>query len=117
MPTCRRCRAGRGLRRRAASRRAGPGPAAEPSPSRAGRSATGAVTTVVLVLDGDTDAPLDIEHDAAVGVEELVRYLRPTAEVGDREQTAGLREVAFRSHVLVDRPVAVLQEDPLGLLG
>src|SRR5215212_6787138 len=116
MPTWRRCRAGRGLRRRPASRGAGPGPAAEPSRSRAGWPAAGAVATVVLVLDGDTDAPLDIEHDAAVGVEELVSRLRPAAEVVDGEQAARLREVAFRGDVLVERPVAVLEEDTLRVL-
>src|SRR5438270_11282690 len=64
----------------------------------------------------DPQALLDLRHDALVRVEELIRNLRPAAELRDLEQSAR-RRVAGLVHEARDHgPVAVVGIDPLRLL-
>src|SRR4051812_36070079 len=102
-----------GRRGRSPVPRAGAGATAWSPRAVTGRPAVSGEATASLIIGRDTQAPLDIEHHAAVGVEDLVRRVRPAAEVRDGEQAARLREVTRGGHILVDRPVAVVEEDLL----
>src|SRR5688572_19735900 len=97
---------------------ASPAPRAVPRlrlKSPPGRPVVGRPSAAALLANGDADGLLDVGHDAAGGVEELLRHLGPAAEVLDREQPLGGREWLVELHV-GDRAVAVLGEDLLGLL-
>src|SRR5215211_5248555 len=71
------------------------------------------VTT--LVANRDADLLLDVGHDPGLLVEELLGHLRPATQVGDGEQPGRRGEVGGRGDLLVDRPVALLDEDLLSL--
>src|SRR5215218_8834131 len=71
------------------------------------------VTT--LVANRDADLLLDVGHDPGFLVEELLGHLRPATQVGDGEQPRRLAEVGGRGDLLVDRPIALLDEDLLRL--
>src|SRR5262245_3382855 len=60
------------------------------------------------------DGLLDLGHDAAARLEELLIHLRPTAEVSDGEPTGRGREARAR-YTLDDGSVAVRGEDLLSL--
>src|SRR5215213_11907227 len=68
-----------------------------------------------LAANRDADLLLDVGHDPGSLVEELLVHLTPATQIGDGEQPGRLGEVGGRGHLLVDRPVALLDEDLLSL--
>src|SRR5829696_6460250 len=68
-----------------------------------------------LAANRDADLLLDVGHDPGLLVEELLGHLRPATQVGDGEQPRRRGEVGGRGDLLVDRPVALLDEDLLRL--
>src|ERR1700745_1341633 len=87
-----------------------PGVAEERARRRAARA--GAAGVRASLGSGDPRGRFDLRHGALVRVEELVVDLRPAAEVVDREQALGRRELrlVLREHGLVDRAVAPVGE-------
>src|SRR4051794_24855802 len=63
----------------------------------------------------DAKVLLDAGHDALVLVEELVGPRAPPAELLDREELLGRRELVRPRRALHHRPVALRREDPLRL--
>src|SRR5215207_11009921 len=68
-----------------------------------------------LAANRDADLLLDVGHDPGLLVEELLVHVAPAAQVGDGEQPGRRGEVGGRGDLLVDRPVALLDEDLLRL--
>src|SRR5215217_1626620 len=68
-----------------------------------------------LAANRDADLLLDVGHDPGLLVEELLGHLRPATQVGDGEQPRRRGEVGGRRDLLVDRPIALLDEDLLRL--
>src|SRR5215203_7187997 len=68
-----------------------------------------------LVANRDADLLLDVGHDPSLLVEELLGHLRPATQLLDGEQPRRLGEVGGRRDLLVDRPIALLDEDLLRL--
>src|SRR5829696_6850265 len=68
-----------------------------------------------LVANRDADLLLDVGHDPGLLVEELLGHLRPATQLLDGEQPRRLGEVGGRRDLLVDRPIALLDEDLLRL--
>src|SRR5215217_4907397 len=79
-----------------------------PTPSRSG--------LVALAANRDPDLLLDVGHDPGLLVEELLVHVAPAAQVGDGEQPRRRGEVSGRGDLLVDRAVALVDEDLLGLV-
>src|SRR5215217_8957716 len=71
---------------------------------------------VALAANRHPDRALDAGHDAGLLVEELLVHIGPTAQVLDREQALGLREVGPGGGRGADRPVAALGVQLLDLL-
>src|SRR5829696_3027134 len=57
-----------------------------PAVSTRDRGATGETGARISLVNRDPDAALDVDHDAAVGVEELRHHVRPAPEIRDGEQ-------------------------------
>src|SRR5215212_4150959 len=68
-----------------------------------------------LVANRDADLLLDVGHDPGLLVEEPLGHLRPATQLLDGEQPRRLGEVGGRRDLLVDRPIALLDEDLLSL--
>src|SRR5215204_6264529 len=68
-----------------------------------------------LAANRDADLLLDVGHDPGLLVEELLGHLRPATQLLDGEQPRRLGEVGGRRDLLVDRPIALLDEDLLRL--
>src|SRR5215207_1293589 len=68
-----------------------------------------------LVANRDADLLLDVGHDPGLLVEELLGHLRPATQLLDGEQPRRRGEVGGRGDLLVDRPIALLDEDLLRL--
>src|SRR5215208_8299062 len=68
-----------------------------------------------LAANRDADLVLDVGHDPGLFVEELLVHFRPATQVGDGEQPGRRGELGGRRDLLVDRPVALLDKDLLGL--
>src|SRR3954471_15573986 len=79
----------------------GSGPRAE-----RGRARFAAAVSVSLG-SGDSQVLLDLGHGAGRRIEELVVDLGPAAEIVDREQLLGRRELLGVEDLLVDRAVAL----------
>src|SRR3954467_6566929 len=77
----------------------------------------GAEAAVALLLSRDSLGLLDVDQVALVGVEELVRDLRPAAELVDLEQAARRRVLDLVHQALHDRAVPIARVDLLRLLG
>src|SRR3954468_17176243 len=92
-----------------------PRPSAAPPGSETARGREG--TTAASAVGGDTQALLDLGHDALVLVEELVRHHAPTAELGDRELILRRGELLRVDEALDDRAIALLREDLLRGVG
>src|SRR5829696_7555757 len=66
-----------------------PNPRRTPAVSTRDRGATGETGETgarISLVNRDPDAALDVDHDAAVGVEELRHHVRPAPEIRDGEQ-------------------------------
>src|SRR4051794_12853685 len=92
-----------------------PRPSAAPPGSETARGREG--TGAALAAGADTEALLDLGHEALFLVEELVGDHVPAAELLDREQALRLRVLLGIDQARVDRAVALLSEDLLGRLG
>src|SRR5215213_4424801 len=68
-----------------------------------------------LAANRDADLLLDVGHDPGLLVEELLGHLRPATQLLDGEQPRRLGEAGGRRDLLVDRPIALLDEDLLSL--
>src|SRR6266511_1374126 len=79
------------------------------SPSRGARTRAGARSAAASAAK----ARLDLRHQAVVRVEELLLYLRPAAEVVDREQLRPHRKAEALVRARQDGPVAALREELL----
>src|SRR5215208_1619691 len=69
----------------------------------------------VLAANRDADLVLDVGHDPGLFVEEPLVHVGPSAQVLDGEQPGRRGELDGRRDLLVDRAVALLDEDLLGL--
>src|SRR5689334_4058155 len=92
-----------------------PRPSAAPPGSETARGREG--TLAALTAGADTEALLDLGHEALVLVEELVGDHAPAAELLDREEVLRLGVLLRVDQARVDRAVALLREDLLGRLG
>src|SRR5215217_4226720 len=88
-------------------------PRSSAAPPRTSSPIRRRVTT--LVANRDADLLLDVGHDPGLLVEKLLGHFRPATQVGDGEQPRRRGEVGGRRDLLVDRPIALLDEDLLRL--
>src|SRR5829696_6369141 len=88
-------------------------PRSSAAPPRTSRPIRRRVTT--LVANRDADLVLDVGHDPGLFVEEPLVHLGPSAQVLDGEQPRRRGELGGCRDLLVDRAVALLDEDLLGL--
>src|SRR5215210_7112429 len=97
-------------------------PTPRPTPARgrrrrggSGPTSRGGGSSVVVLANRHADVLLDVGHDAALRVEELLRDVGPAAEVRDGEERLRGGELDAPGVDAVDhRPVPVLGENPLG---
>src|SRR5215218_2648052 len=88
-------------------------PRSSAAPPRTSSPIRRRVTT--LVANRDADLLLDVGHDPGLLVEKLLVHIGPATQVGDGEQPRRRGEVGGRRDLLVDRPIALLDEDLLSL--
>src|SRR5215218_9317294 len=101
-------------------------PSGSPVPKRRRAATGGAAGTTggppsacvaVALAKRDPDALLDVGHDAAVRVEEVLAHVGPATELADVEEPGRRGELVRPGHALASRPVAVPDERGLRLLG